>query len=297
MYCAHFGLRESPFGLTPDTEFAFSGVAHQEALNVLLVASAAGEGFIKITGEVGMGKTLLCRRFLATLDDGYVAAYIPNPMLEPRGLLLAIADEFNAGTDRDADNHQIIKSVNHALLDIAKQGKKAFVFVDEAQAMPVETLETLRLLSNLETEKCKLLQVIMFGQPELDAKLDLPSIRQLSQRITFQHHLGGLSKEETKRYVTHRLQVAGHVGDQLFATAAINALFRRTRGVPRLVNVIAHKALLAAYGEGKSRISRQHVVRAANDTPAVARSTRSPVAGLVAATVVAVGLTLWFFLV
>lgn len=297
MYRAHFGLRESPFGLTPDTEFAFSGVAHQEALNVLLVASASGEGFIKITGEVGMGKTLLCRRFLATLDDGYVAAYIPNPMLEPRGLLLAIADEFGAGADRDADNHQIIKAVNHALLDIAEQGKKAFVFVDEAQAMPVETLEALRLLSNLETEKCKLLQVIMFGQPELDEKLRQPSIRQLNQRITFQHHLGGLSKEETKHYVAHRLQVAGYVGDHLFATAAINALFRQTRGVPRLVNVIAHKALLAAYGEGKSRISRQHVVRAAKDTPAAAHRARSPVAGLVAATVVAVGLTLWFFVI
>lgn len=294
MYCAHFGLRESPFGLTPDTEFAFSAVAHQEALNVLLVASASGEGFIKITGEVGMGKTLLCRRFLATLDDQYVAAYIPNPMLEPRGLLLAIADEFDAGADRQADNHQIIKAVNQVLLDIARRGKKAFVFVDEAQAMPVETLETLRLLSNLETEKCKLLQVVMFGQPELDDKLGQPRIRQLNQRITFQHHLGGLSKQETKQYVSHRLQVAGYVGDQLFARSAINALFRQTKGVPRLVNILAHKALLAAYGEGKSRISRQHVMRAAKDTPAAARA-RSPVAGLVAATVVAAGLTLWFF--
>jgi MSHA biogenesis protein MshM len=297
MYCAHFGLREFPFGLTPDTEFAFSGVAHQEALNVLLVASASGEGFIKITGEVGMGKTLLCRRFLATLDDDYVAAYIPNPMLEPRGLLLAIADEFDAGADRDADNHQIIKAVNHALLAIAEQGKKAFVFVDEAQAMPVETLEALRLLSNLETEKCKLLQVIMFGQPELDEKLGHPSIRQLNQRISFQHHLGGLSKEETKQYVTHRLQVAGYAGDQLFAPAAISTLFRQARGVPRLVNVIAHKALLAAYGEGKSHISKKHVVRAGKDTPAAAHGGRSPIAGLVAATVVAVGLTLWFFVI
>ncbi len=244
-----------------------------------------------------MGKTLLCRRFLATLDDGYVAAYIPNPMLEPRGLLLAIADEFDAAADRDADDHQIIKAVNHALLDIAKQRKKAFVFVDEAQAMPVETLETLRLLSNLETEKSKLLQVIMFGQTELDEKLGQPSIRQLNQRITFQHQLGGLSKRETKQYVTHRLRVAGHAGDHLFAGAAMNALYRQTRGVPRLVNIIAHKALLAAYGEGKFRISRKHVVRAANDTPAAAPDGRSPVAGLVAATVVACGLTLWYFVI
>jgi MSHA biogenesis protein MshM len=294
MYRAHFGLREPPFGLTPDTAFAFSGVAHQEALNVLLVASASGEGFIKITGEVGMGKTLLCRRFLATLGEDHVAAYIPNPMLEPRGLLLAIADELHAQVDRNADNHQIIKAVNQTLLGFARHGKKAFVFLDEAQAMPVETLETLRLLSNLETEKRKLLQVVMFGQPELDEKLSQPSIRQLNQRITFQHLLGGLSKPETAQYVAHRLRVAGYAGDRLFAAGSVAALYRHTRGVPRLVNVIAHKALLAAYGEGKSQVSRKHVIRAAQDTPATAHGVHSPVAGLVAATVVAIGAALWF---
>lgn len=294
MYRAHFGLREPPFGLTPDTAFAFSGVGHQEALNVLIVASASGEGFIKITGEVGMGKTLLCRRFLATLGDDHVAAYIPNPMLEPRGLLLAIADEFDAQVDRDADNHQIIKAVNLTLLGLARQGRKAFVFLDEAQAMPAETLETLRLLSNLETEKRKLVQVVMFGQPELDEKLRQPSIRQLSQRITFQHQMRGLSKLETAQYVAHRLQVAGYVGDRLFEAGSVDALFRHTQGVPRLVNVIAHKALLAAYGEGKSQVSRKHVVRAAQDTPASRRVARSPVVGWLAGTAVAIGAALWF---
>ena len=294
MYRAHFGMREPTFGLTPDTAFAFSGTAHQEALNVLLVASASGEGFIKITGEVGMGKTLLCRRFLSTLGDDYVAAYIPNPMLEPRGLLLAIAEELDARVDRHSDNHQIIKSVTQILLGLARQGKKAFVFLDEAQAMPVETLETLRLLSNLETEKRKLVQVVMFGQPELDEKLAQPSIRQLNQRITFQHHLGGLSKQETGQYVAHRVQVAGYVGDRLFAAGAVGALYRHTRGVPRLVNVIAHKALLAAYGEGKPQVSRKHVVRAAQDTPAAIRGGHAPVGGLAVATAVAVGTVLWF---
>ena len=294
MYRAHFGMREPPFGLTPDTAFAFSGTAHQEALNVLLVASASGEGFIKITGEVGMGKTLLCRRFLSTLGDDYVAAYIPNPMLEPRGLLLAIAEELDARVDRHSDNHQIIKSVNQVLLGLARQGKKVFVFLDEAQAMPVETLETLRLLSNLETEKRKLVQVVMFGQPELDEKLAQPSIRQLNQRITFQHHLGGLSKQETGQYVAHRVQVAGYVGDRLFAAGAIGVLYRHTRGVPRLVNVIAHKALLAAYGEGKPQVSRKHVVRAAQDTPAAVRGDHAPVGGLAVVTAVVVGAVLWF---
>ena len=297
MYRAHFGLREPPFGLTPDTTFAFTCVAHQEALNVLLVAGAAGEGFIKITGEVGMGKTLLCRRFLASLGENYVAAYIPNPMLEPRGLLLAIADELNVPLDRNVDNHQIIKAVNQTLLDLARQGKKVIVFLDEAQAMPVETLETLRLLSNLETEKRKLVQVVMFGQPELDEKLSQPAIRQLNQRITFQHHLGGLSKPETAQYVAHRLRVAGYAGDSLFAAGSVNALYRHTRGVPRLVNVIAHKALLAAYGEGKSQVSRKHVVRAAQDTPTAAQRANSPAAGVVAATVVALGAALWYVMV
>ena len=122
MYRAHFGLREPPFGLTPDTAFAFSGASHQEALNVLLVASATGEGFIKITGDVGMGKTLLCRRFLSTLSDDYVAAYIPNPTLDPRGLLLALGDELGANVDRNADQHHLIKSINLALLGYARHG-------------------------------------------------------------------------------------------------------------------------------------------------------------------------------
>lgn len=296
MYRAHFGLREPPFGLTPDTTFAFSGASHQEALNVLLLASASGEGFIKITGEVGMGKTLLCRRFLATLGDDHVAAYIPNPMLDQRGLLLAIADELGANADRNADDHQLIKAVNHALLGFARQGKKVIVFLDEAQAMPTETLEALRLLSNLETEKRKLLQVVMFGQPELDEKLGRPEIRQLNQRITFQHNLEGLSRNEIEQYVTHRLRIAGYVGEQLFTPGAIAVLYRRTRGIPRLVNVIAHKSLLAVYGEGGSKVFRKHVDRAAQDTPASARATRSALGVWIPATVVFVAVAAWIYL-
>jgi MSHA biogenesis protein MshM len=267
MYRAHFGLREPPFGLTPDTAFAFSGASHQEALNVLLVASASGEGFMKITGDVGMGKTLLCRRFLATLGKEYVAAYIPNPLLDFRGLLLAIAEELGTPVDRPADQHHLIKTVNHALLGSARPGKRVIIFLDEAQALPTETLEALRLLSNLETEKRKLVQVVMFGQPELDEKLSHPSIRQLNQRISFSYKLTGLSDKETAQYVTHRVHVAGSVTEGLFAPRALRALYKRTKGVPRLVNVLAHKSLLAAYGEGESQVSHRHVIRAANDTP------------------------------
>jgi len=296
MYRAHFGLREPPFGLTPDTAFTFSAASHQEALNVLLVASAAGEGFIKITGDVGMGKTLLCRRFLSTLGEEHIAAYIPNPMLDLRGLLLALAEELGAQVDRNTDQHGLIKAVNHALLGFARKGKKVIVFLDEAQAMPVETLEALRLLSNLETEKRKLVQVVLFGQPELNEKLAQAPIRQLNQRITFHYQLRSLSKQETEDYVSHRLRVAGYGGGQLFARGSIAALYKHTGGVPRLINVIAHKALLAAYGEGAPQVSRKHVVRAAQDTPAAIRRTRSPRRGLALAAAAVSGFAaVWFF--
>jgi MSHA biogenesis protein MshM len=267
MYRSHFGLREPPFGITPDTAFAFSCASHQEALNTLLVAVANGEGFIKITGEVGTGKTLLCRRFLATLDDTCISAYVPNPFLEPRGLMLALAEELRVAVDAGADQHHLLKQLNHALLEFARQGKRVVVSLDEAQAMPIETLEALRLLSNLETEKRKLLQVVLFGQPELDDRLAHRSVRQLRQRITFQHHLGSLSRAEVDHYLSHRLRVAGHPGGRLFSQGAVRVLYRATRGVPRLVNILAHKCLLLVYGEGRHEVLARHVVAAARDTP------------------------------
>jgi MSHA biogenesis protein MshM len=267
MYGPHFGLREPPFGITPDTLFAFSCASHQEALNTLLVAVSNGEGFIKITGEVGTGKTLLCRRFLSTLDERYISAYIPNPYLEPRALMLALAEELHVPVEAASDQHHLLKQINHALLDFARGGKRVVVSLDEAQAMPIETLEALRLLSNLETEKRKLLQVVLFGQPELDNKLAHESVRQLRQRITFQFHLRALSRSELDHYLTHRLRVAGHRGGQLFSRRAVHRMYRATHGVPRLVNIIAHKCLLLVYGEGGNEVCARHVKVAAADTP------------------------------
>jgi len=293
MYRTHFALREPPFGLTPDTAFVFACTPHQEALNTLLVALESGEGFMKITGEVGTGKTLLCRRLLAQLDGSYVSAYLPNPLLDPHGLLLALAEELRIPFDRDADPHTLTKVLNHALLDFARAGRKVVVCLDEVQAMPYETLESLRLLSNLETEKRKLFQVILFGQPELDDRLGHESVRQLRQRITFQYRLSTLSRDEVEYYIGHRLRVAGYLGDRLFDRAAIRLLFRASRGVPRLVNVLAHKAMLAAFGEGRHHVTASHVRRAASDTPS-ARVPRLPVLWaavvvLVAALVAGVG--------
>jgi len=271
MYKAHFGLREMPFGITPDTSFVYACNSHQDALNTLLVASRNGEGFIKVTGEVGTGKTLLCRRFLTTLGDRFVSAYILNPELEPRTLLFAIAEELHVKLSREVDEHQLLKELTRALLNFARQGKIVVLCLDEAQAMPLPTLETLRLLTNLETEKRKLVQVVLFGQPELDEKLGQQSIRQLRQRITFQCRLGELDHAEVDRYLAHRLRVAGYLGDRLFSRPAVRAVHRLSGGVPRLVNIVAHKAMLLAFGQGVQQVSGRHVRQAAADTPAARR--------------------------
>ena len=273
-YVTYFGLREPPFGITPDTSFFYACRGTQEGLNTLLVALANGEGFIKITGEVGTGKTLLCRKFLATLDTGWVSAYIPNPTLGPRGLLLALAEELGIPIDVTADPHRLLKSVTKCLLDLARLRKRVVLCMDECQAMPLETLEAVRLLTNLETEKRKLLHVVMFGQPELDRRLAEPSIRQLLQRISFQYSLNGLARDEVGAYVAHRLAVAGYSRQALFADAAVAALHRGSRGVPRLVNILAHKALLLVFGEGGRQVDRRHVHAAVDDTPAAVPAAR-----------------------
>jgi MSHA biogenesis protein MshM len=293
MYVQHFGLREFPFGITPDTSYFFSSPRSQEALNTLLVAVRNGEGFIKITGEVGTGKTLLCRKFMATVGDSFVTAYIPNPYLEPRTLMLALADELEITLARDVDQHQMLKSITHRLLDLAAQGKRVVLCLDEAQAIPVESLEALRLLTNLETAKRKLLQIVLFGQPELDHNLALDSIRQLAQRITFHYHLGPLNKDDLDYYVSHRLRIAGFGGSRLFSRGAVARLYASSGGVPRLVNILAHKALMLCYGEGKQQVGKDHVNDAVRDTIAIRRRPMWPwIAGAAMLAAAAAGVTL-----
>jgi MSHA biogenesis protein MshM len=268
MYLEHFGMREWPFRLTPDTEFFYEHTGHHEALNVLLVALRSGEGFIKIVGEVGTGKTLLCRKVLNILgeDEKFVTAYIPNPYLSPSALRLAVADELGIELPLNLDQHRQLKLISERLIEYTGQGKQVVLCLDEAQAMPAETLEALRLLTNLETEKSKLLQIVLFGQPELDTLLEQDSVRQLKQRIVFSHRLRPMDRSGMESYINHRLLVAGYAGHVLFRKAALDDLYRSSHGIPRLINILCHKALMVAYGRGLGSVDRTCMRLAIRDT-------------------------------
>ncbi len=266
MYRQHFGLKEHPFSLTPDTQFYFNSQSHREVLSTLLLALRHSEGFIKIVGEVGTGKTLLSRKLLASLGDNFITAYIPNPYLTPDELKWFLAEEIGIAYSPEVPSYQLLKDINLRLVELAQQKRQVVLVVDEAQAMPRETIEALRLLTNLETEKSKLLQVVLFGQPELDELLDRPDLRQLKQRIVFAEYLQTIPSASLADYLSYRLHSAGYRGPSLFSPTAVKLLYKASAGVPRLINVIAHKALLAAYGQGVERVNRQHMVRAIMDT-------------------------------
>jgi len=268
MYLEHFSLSEQPFSITPDTGFYFNNPSHQQAMNVLQVALRSGEGFIKITGEVGTGKTLLCRQLLNQLsnDEQYVTAYLPNPNLGPSALNLALAEEMGLQCSKSANQHNVLKLINERLIDLTSEGKKVVLLIDEAQAMPEKSLEALRLLTNLETEKSKLLQIVLFGQPELNEMLERPSIRQLKQRIIFSYALEPMNKDGVQAYLAHRLLTAGYAGATLFNGQVIQQIFMASRGIPRLINILAHKSLMVAYGQGAKKISSKHMQAAIEDT-------------------------------
>ena len=268
MYQQFFGLQEMPFSLAPDTDYFFRHHWHQEALNVLLFALHSGEGFVKIVGEVGTGKTLLCREFLNQLDDQYYPVYIPNPALSPKELHQAIAEELDIATDGMSD-YALLKAINRRLIALNSDGQQVVVCVDETQAMPHQTLEALRLLSNLETEKRKLLLIVLFGQPELDTKLSQVYHRQLRQRIMFTYRLKPLDCQRVASYLDHRLRVAGYTGEPLFSRDAIQQLFKASAGVPRLINILSNKALLLAFGKGEHVIRARHVRAAVMDTEGI----------------------------
>lgn len=288
MYDKFFGLNELPFGLTPNTHFFLKSETHQHALDMLLWALKHKEGFIKVTGEVGTGKTLLCRKLLNALEEPFVTAYLPNPYFSAETLYCLVAEELaefskESQIDEEAtvfpqakEQHVLaLKQIQHTLVNLAKSGKQVVLVIDEAQAMPEETIEALRLLSNLETESEKLMQIVLFGQPELDTVLSKKHLRQLKQRITFQHTLQPLQRKDIENYISHRMILAGYKGGRLFDAKAISLLCKASKGIPRLVNILCHKALMSAFGEGQKVIRPKHMLAAISDTESVNLSWRA----------------------
>ncbi len=280
MYREYFKLHEHPFSLTPDTDFWFDAAGHRDSMNVLCAMLRLGEGFIKVTAEIGLGKTLLCRQLLKKLDKQFLTAYIPDPQLSPYGLISTVAEEIGAGTQDKFARDGLMKVIRNRLLHLAKQGIPVVLVIDEAHQLPDVTLEALRLLTNLETEKYKLLQVVIVGQPELDLRLAQPSMRQLNQRISFSCTLSPLSFAATAGYIYHRLRVADCRSELQFTDAAIRRICKSSQGIPRIINVLCHKTLMVAYGRGEQRVTQAHVERAIEDTQSILPSTswRNPFA-------------------
>jgi MSHA biogenesis protein MshM len=266
MYQDFFQFQTLPFSLTPNPSFFCQLKGHQEALNTLQFCITSGEGFIKIVGEVGSGKTLLCRKLIESLDEKYITAYIPNPDLSPTEIRRAVAREIGLDPAKLPDQHELLMTIYQYLIALHSSGKRVVLLIDEAQALSDEGLETVRLLTNLETEHNKLLQVVLFGQPELDERLNKSHLRQLKQRITFSYRLPLMNREDLDTYLYHRLAVAGYSQGQLFTKKARNLLYKASQGVPRIVNVLSHKSLLVAYGRGLKQIDHKAVKIAVDDT-------------------------------
>uniref|UniRef100_Q0HZI5 MSHA biogenesis protein MshM n=1 Tax=Shewanella sp. (strain MR-7) TaxID=60481 RepID=Q0HZI5_SHESR len=274
MYLKHFGLSQTPFSLTPNTGFFFGLSPHVEALQVLQTALQTGEGFIKVTGEVGTGKTLICRKLINELPQGFHCAYLPNPYLTPAELRWAVANELGLKYTSEIDQQQLTGLIQQQLLALSAHGHAIVLVLDEAQALPDESLEALRLFTNLETESRKLLQVVLFGQPELDERLKRQAFRQLRQRITFSYSLRPLTWDETDAYIRYRLAVAGYAGQALFGPKLTRKIAEASRGIPRLINILAHKALMLSFGEGATQVRIAHIKGAIQDTEDASRGSQ-----------------------
>ena len=278
MYLKHFGLEQYPFTLTPDTEFFLYYSEFKDGFDVLEYALSSGEGFTKITGEVGTGKTLLCRKLLNSLDDHFLPVHIPNSFINPEALHIALAKKIGVRKGSIHGESRLLELINEQLMSLHAEGKQVVLLMDEAQTLPDDTMEALRRYSNFETEKNKLLQLVIFGQPELDTRLQQDHFRQLRQRIIFNHKLKPLASDALSVYVQHRLHVAGYRGVPLFCPHALKLLQKGSCGVPRLINVLAHKAMLVAFGRGDTVIDPVSVRNAIADSDSVnSKRMRQPV--------------------
>jgi general secretion pathway protein A len=253
VYLEYYGLKEAPFDITPNPRFLFYSAKHREAFNHLLYGIRERKGFVQLTGEVGAGKTTLCRAMLEQLDGHFSTALILNPVLSAGQLMKAIAMEFGLEV-KGLDHLETIAAINDFLLKQVEKGKDSVLIIDEAQDLTDELLEQVRLLSNLETDNCKLLQIVMLGQPELRDRLNNHRLRQLRQRITIRYHLEPLNRFEVNQYIQHRLEISGARGVPYFSRPALWRVHRYSRGIPRLVNAVCDKALLAGFVQQRDRI-------------------------------------------
>ena len=294
MYLYHFGLAELPFTLTPNTDFYLPMAMHNDALAVLTTALQTGEGFIKVIGEVGTGKTLLCRKLLNDIPQHFITAYIPNPYLNPDELRRAVAVELGVKQAQRMSVQLLTQRIQTRLLELHANGHSVVLILDEAQALPKESLEALRLFTNLETETRKLLQVVLFAQPELDDRLATVEFRQLRQRITFAYKLRAMNASEVQQYIHHRLLIAGYKGADLFSPRICQKITKVSLGIPRVVNILCHKILMLAYGQGHYNVSNSLLDLAVKDTESIRLDSTAKNIAVMVLTLIIISVTFYY---
>lgn len=298
----YFNLKESPFELTPNLRFFCGFDTYQHAISTIMFCVEKGEPLIKVIGEVGTGKTLLCRKLIDEIDDASnISLYIPNPSLSSDTVLRLVADELGVDSQPEMTEYTLYKLITDKILSYYAENKRVVLFIDEAQTMNESALEAVRLLTNLESEERKLLQIVLFGQPELDDKLNQKSLRQFRQRIGFTYQLSALSRPDVDGYISRRLVAAGHETGMLFTKKAKDLLYKASCGIPRIMNILAYKSLLSAYAAGAQSVNKKAVKKAISESDSVintvgkkpARSTRAMYGVLI----VLAGILIWQLLV
>jgi type II secretory pathway predicted ATPase ExeA/septal ring-binding cell division protein DamX len=291
MYLDHFGLKEAPFRITPHTDFFFQGANRGATLEALLYAITHDEGIVKVSGEVGSGKTMLCRVLMERLPATVETIYLANPSLSRDEILFAVGDELKMGLEKDGAT-RVLRALQEHLLRLYGEGRRVVVLIDEAHAMPDETLEEIRLLSNLESSRHKLLQIVLFGQPELDEHLDTAGMRQLKERITHSFRLEPLVRGDIENYIDFRMRAAGYRGPKVFNRGAVKLIASASQGLTRRVNILADKSLLAAFADGTHAVTEVEVKKAVRDSEFYRKWTGMQKMGWIGAAALAAGLVL-----
>lgn len=266
MYCTHYQLERQPFKITPDTSLFYTGGQRGAALDALVYSIQRGEGITKVVGEVGSGKTMLCRMLALKFPGKVEFVYLNNPRITAQLLPHLVALELNLAVDNSQSRVEVIQILQRYLIAQHKLGKQVVILAEEAQSMPLDTLEEIRLLTNLETDQNKLIQIVLFGQPELDTLLDRGEIRQLKDRITFNLYLEPFNVQDIQHYLNFRMTLAGYRGENLFGRSAAKLIHSYSSGLLRRINIIADKALLSSFSRGRTRIANKDVVNAALDS-------------------------------